>query len=75
MQKIKTALCSFGMSGKVFHAPFIHAHPGFEFSAVLERTKTIAQTIYPDKKIIGTGLDEIMDNKKTEIKLQAILIF
>ncbi len=34
-----------------------------------------AQTIYPDKKIIGTGLDEIMDNKKTEIKLQAILIF
>ncbi|MGI8581793.1 MAG: ComEA family DNA-binding protein [Chitinophagaceae bacterium] len=34
-----------------------------------------AQTIYPDKNIIGSGLDEIMDNKKTEIKLQAIFNF
>ena len=35
----------------------------------------LAQTIYPDKNIIGSGLDEIKGNKKTEIKMQAIFIF
>ena len=34
-----------------------------------------AQTIYPDKNIIGSGLDEIVGNRKTEIKLQAIFNF
>ena len=44
---IKTALCSFGMSGKVFHAPFIHAHPGFDLYAVFERSKKSASETYP----------------------------
>ena len=34
-----------------------------------------AQTIYRDKSIIGSGLDEIKGNKKSDIKLQARLIF
>jgi hypothetical protein len=34
-----------------------------------------AQTIYPDKNIIGSGLDEIKGNKKTEIKVQGIFKF
>jgi len=50
MQKIKTALCSFGMSGWVFHAPFIHLHDGFELYAVFERTKNLAQEKYPGIK-------------------------
>jgi len=33
-----------------------------------------AQTIYQDKKIIGSGLDEIPGNKKSEIKLQVIWV-
>ena len=47
MNPINTALCSFGMSGWVFHAPFITANPGFKLSAVLERTKNLAQQKYP----------------------------
>ncbi len=35
----------------------------------------LAQTIYPDKKIIGSGLDEINGNKKTEFKFQSIFEF
>ncbi len=50
MSKIKTALCSFGMSGWVFHAPFINLHEGFELYAVLERTKDLAATKYPGIK-------------------------
>lgn len=44
---INTALCSFGMSGLVFHAPFLHAHPGFNLYAVWERSKKTAAGIYP----------------------------
>jgi predicted dehydrogenase len=50
MQKIKTALCSFGMSGWVFHAPFIHLHKGFELYAVFERTKNLGEEKYPGIK-------------------------
>ena len=34
-----------------------------------------AQTIYMDKNSIGSGLDEISGNRKTEIKLQARYLF
>ncbi len=54
MQKIKTALCSFGMSGWVFHAPFIDVHPGFDFYGVLERTKNLAVEKYPAVKTFRT---------------------
>src|SRR5690349_17282349 len=48
MNKIRTALLSYGMSGKLFHAPFIHIHPGFELYGVWERTKNIARQRYND---------------------------
>jgi predicted dehydrogenase len=50
MQQIKTALCSFGMSGWVFHAPFIHLHDGFELYGVFERTKNLGEEKYPGIK-------------------------
>lgn len=34
---ITTALLAYGMSGKLFHAPFLAAHDGFELYAVAER--------------------------------------
>jgi DNA uptake protein and related DNA-binding proteins len=34
-----------------------------------------AQTIYPGKSTIGSGLDEINGNKKTELKIQSIFNF
>ena len=34
-----------------------------------------AETIYPNKNTIGSGLDEINGHKKPEIKLQTILSF
>ncbi|TAF46532.1 MAG: oxidoreductase [Sphingobacteriales bacterium] len=44
---IKTALLAYGMSGKVFHAPFIHCNPNFDLYAVLERNKNEAKKDYP----------------------------
>ncbi len=51
MKPINTALCSFGMSGWVFHAPFLQVNPGFNLYAVWERTKNTAHEKYPDVKI------------------------
>lgn len=50
MQKIKTALLSYGMSGKVFHAPFINLHSGFELMGSWERSSKLIQADFPDVK-------------------------
>ena len=47
MNPIKTALLSYGMSGKVFHAPFIDLHDGFELVGSWERSKHLIQQDYP----------------------------
>ncbi len=48
MAPIKTAILSFGMSGKVFHAPFINIHKGFQLIGAWERSKKSIQEIYPE---------------------------
>jgi scyllo-inositol 2-dehydrogenase (NADP+) len=44
---IRTALLAYGMSGKLFQAPFLAAHPGFELYAVVERTEARMARDYP----------------------------
>lgn len=63
---IKTALLSYGMSGKVFHAPFIHFHPGFELTAVWERSKKTATEDYPTIQVVHQ-LEEILNNEEIEL--------
>ena len=63
---IKTAICSFGMSGKVFHGPFLHAHTGFEFYGVWERSKKQAAEIYPGVKSFDT-LEELLEDESIEL--------
>ena len=59
MNVINTALCSFGMSGKVFHAPFIHLHEGFNLYGVWERTNKSADAVYPGIKSFD-NLEEML---------------
>jgi predicted dehydrogenase len=59
MQKIKTALLSYGMSGKVFHAPFLELHPGFELTGAWERSKHLIQQDYPSVKSYAS-LEELL---------------
>ena len=44
---IRTALLAYGMSGKLFQAPFLTAHPGFDLCGVVERTKQRMHLDYP----------------------------
>jgi scyllo-inositol 2-dehydrogenase (NADP+) len=61
MQKIKTALLSYGMSGKVFHAPFLEFHEGFELVGSWERSKQLIQLDYPNVKSFAT-IEEILQS-------------
>ena len=63
---INTALCSFGMSGWVFHAPFISINPNFNFYGVFERTKNIAQQKYPNVKTFRT-LEEMLTDENIDL--------
>jgi predicted dehydrogenase len=66
MQKIKTALLSYGMSGKVFHAPFLDLHPGFELLGAWERSKKLIQKEYPNGRSYPS-LESVLDSDATLI--------
>jgi scyllo-inositol 2-dehydrogenase (NADP+) len=51
---IRTAILSYGMSGKVFHAPLLKAHPGFIIKKIVQRHGREAAEKYPDIEIEGT---------------------
>lgn len=59
--KINTGILSFGMSGRVFHAPFIHVNSHFHLSAVVERSTKAAQEIYPTVKSYDHVADLLAD--------------
>jgi scyllo-inositol 2-dehydrogenase (NADP+) len=65
-QIIKTGLLAYGMSGKVFHAPFVDAHPGFELYAITERHEKKAKLDYPDIKSYDT-VDALLDDEEIEL--------
>lgn len=54
------------MSGWVFHAPFITAHPGFNLHGVWERTKNLAAEKYPGVKTYRS-LEELLADAEVEL--------
>lgn len=48
LSPIKTALCSFGMSGKIFHAPFVALNSKYLLHGCWERTNKLIGDIYPN---------------------------
>lgn len=63
---IKSGVLAYGMSGKVFHAPFLHTHGGFTLSAVTERSKKAAHERYPDVKSYDS-VDELIADETIEL--------
>ena len=63
---INTALCSFGMSGLVFHSPFLSINPDFNFYAVWERSKNKAQEKFPDV-ITYRALEKMLEDELIEL--------
>lgn len=66
MQLVKAGLCAFGMSGKVFHAPFLKEHPGFFISAIVERSKEESKEKYPEATIYRS-VEEMLHQEDVEL--------
>jgi len=52
MIAINTALCSYGMSGAVFHGPLLQAHPGFKIGKILERNRFESEGKHPGAELV-----------------------
>lgn len=63
---IVTGILSYGMSGRVFHAPFIHQKTRFEFRAVVERKEKRAEQRYPGV-ISYDSVDELLNDDAIEL--------
>ena len=63
---IQTALASYGMSGSIFHAPLIYAHPGFSLRSILQRRSNSALQKYPSVKIVKS-YGELLKNDQIEL--------
>ncbi|WP_202913642.1 Gfo/Idh/MocA family oxidoreductase [Pararcticibacter amylolyticus] len=65
-QPIVTGILSYGMSGRVFHAPFVNANPGFRLYAVTERSSKNAQKRYPEI-ISYNSVEELLNDQAIEL--------
>lgn len=66
MTKIPTALLSYGMSGKVFHAPFLELHPNFELCGAWERSRKLIQEDFPTVKSYPS-LEAVLSDEEIEL--------
>jgi scyllo-inositol 2-dehydrogenase (NADP+) len=57
MEIIKAALCSYGMSGLVFHGPLLETHPGFKITKILERRKNESKGKHNDALLVRDFLE------------------
>jgi predicted dehydrogenase len=66
IQPVKTALVSFGISSKTFHAPFLTNMPEFQLVSVVERSGDTAKEKYPFVKVVRT-LEELLEDDSLEL--------
>lgn len=68
---ITTGIIGFGLSGRVFHAPFLHTHPGFRIRKIVERNSTLSKSIYPYIDI-ASDYQQLIDDKELELIVIAV---
>jgi scyllo-inositol 2-dehydrogenase (NADP+) len=59
-------LASFGMSAKVFHAPFLAQHKGFTIKRIVERSTNEARTLYPGA-IVSRSFTDMLNNPDIDL--------
>ncbi|HIX54349.1 MAG TPA: Gfo/Idh/MocA family oxidoreductase [Candidatus Sphingobacterium stercoripullorum] len=66
IKKINTGVLSYGMSGRVFHTPFLEASELFNLRAIVERNKKNAAADYPNI-ISYDSVDELLADEEIEL--------
>ena len=63
-EPIRTAVLGYGLAGRVFHCPFVHAVPGLELSAIVVGNPdraAAAAAAYPSARIVATAAEAFAD--------------
>jgi predicted dehydrogenase len=60
-EPIRAAVIGFGLGGRVFHTAFIHAVPGLELAAIVQRHGDQAAAAYPHAKIYRSVEEMLAD--------------
>lgn len=66
LPKIKVGLVGFGISARVFHAPFLTTLPEYELVSVVERRNNESQKTYPAVSVVRT-IDELLTNPTLDL--------
>lgn len=54
------------MSGEIFHAPLLEAHPGFLLSKIVQRSSAKARERYPSVEIVN-NIDQVINDEAIEL--------
>jgi len=65
-QPIQAGLIGFGFGGRIFHAPFLHATPGLELAAIVQRRGDTAAAEYPAARILRS-VDELLADESIRL--------
>ena len=66
LKPVSTALLSYGMSGLVFHAPLLEAHPGFNLTTIVQRHANSARERWPAVRV-ARSVEEVFDDPSIEL--------
>ena len=64
-EKINVGIVGFGLSGKVFHAPFIETHPGFDLKLIMSSGEQASKK-YPGVKIVKE-FEKLLNDPKLDL--------
>ncbi len=65
-EPIRTGIVGFGISAKVFHAPFISSMDEYELVSVVERSTNNSQSVYPQVKI-ERSIEALLEDTAIEL--------
>ncbi len=63
---LNAGIIGFGLSGKVFHAPFLDVHPGFNLKKIVERHHQHAKKVYPYIKVVN-DINDLIDDQEIDL--------
>jgi len=64
--RIGVGIASFGMSGKVFHAPLLTHHENFRLVRIIERSTSDASSLYPNSTV-SRSIDDLLTDSDVEL--------
>ncbi|MFC3884337.1 oxidoreductase [Bacillus songklensis] len=66
MKTLQVGLVGYGLSGQVFHAPFVHTHPHMNLKKVVERRSGKSKERYPYVEVV-TSYDELLGDDELDL--------